>query len=125
MGWKHNSHNYIFREFKSIGIISTMAPTLEMSVGLTKGHKVNKQTLKPKASRRKGHLNKRVKFIRDIVTEVCGFAPYEKRALELLKINKDKRALKFVKKRLGTHTRGKRKRDDLARVQKAMRMKKN
>ena len=32
--------------------------------------------------------------------EVCGFAPYEKRALELLKINKDKRALKFVKKRV-------------------------
>ena len=46
------------------------------------------------------HLNKRVKFIRDVVHEVCGFAPYEKRALELLKINKDKRALKFVKKRV-------------------------
>jgi large subunit ribosomal protein L36e len=54
------------------------------------------------------------------VHEVCAFAPYEKRVLELLKINKDKRALKFVKKRLGTHSRGKRKRDDLARIQKAM-----
>merc|ERR1719494_771260 len=38
-----------------------MAPTLEMSVGLSKGRKVTKQTLKPKAARRKGHLNKRVK----------------------------------------------------------------
>jgi len=46
------------------------------------------------------HLNKRVKFIRDVVQEVCGLAPYEKRAIELLKVNKDKRALKFVKKRV-------------------------
>lgn len=45
-------------------------------------------------------LNKRVKFIRDVVQEVCGLAPYEKRAIELLKVNKDKRALKFVKKRV-------------------------
>merc|ERR1711973_728476 len=125
MGWKNISHYYILSQIKLVGSILTMAPNLEMSVGLSKGRKVTKQTLKPKAARRKGHLNKRVKFIRDIVQEVCGFAPYEKRALELLKINKDKRALKFVKKRLGTHTRGKRKRDDLARVQKAMRMKKN
>merc|ERR1712180_313213 len=109
MGWKNISHYFIYREIKLVGSILTMAPNLEMSVGLSKGRKVTKQTLKPKAARRKGHLNKRVKFIRDIVQEVCGFAPY------------DKRALKFVKKRLGTHTRGKRKRDDLARVQKAMR----
>merc|ERR1712150_93155 len=99
------------------------APT-EIAVGLNKGHKMNKNTLKPRPAARKGHQNKRVKFVRDVVQEVCGFAPYEKRALELLKINKDKRALKFVKKRLGTHTRGKRKRDDLARIQKAMRREK-
>ena len=66
-----------------------MAPT-EISVGLHKGHKVNKHTSKARPASRKGHLNKRVKFVRDIVHEVCGFAPYEKRALELLKINKDK-----------------------------------
>ena len=44
--------------------------------------------------------NKRVKFIRDLVREVVGFAPYEKRCMELLRIGKDKRALKFVKKRV-------------------------
>merc|ERR1712221_52916 len=101
-----------------------MAPNLEMSVGLSKGRKVTKQTLKPKAARRKGHLNKRVKFIRDVVQEVCGFAPYEKRCMELLKVNKDKRALKFCKKRLGTHTRGKRKREEITQIQKNMRKKK-
>ena len=45
-------------------------------------------------------LNKRVKFIRDLIREVAGFAPYEKRCLEYLKLGRDKRALKFVKKRV-------------------------
>eukprot|EP00794_Sanderia_malayensis_P009688 gene9688-10678_t len=93
-----------------------MAPTPEMSVGLHKGHKTTKNIQKPRVVRRKGHLNKRVKFIRDVVKEVCGFAPYEKRAMELLKVQKDKRALKFIKKRLGTHRRGKKKRDDLSAI---------
>jgi len=31
---------------------------------------------------------------------VCGHAPYEKRAMELLKVSKDKRALKFLKRRV-------------------------
>merc|ERR1712221_5143 len=88
-----------------------MAPT-EISVGLNKGHKVTKNTPKTKVSRSKGVLSKRVKFVRDVVQEVCGLAPYEKRAM------------KFVKKRLGTHTRGKRKRDELTRIYKNMRAKK-
>ena len=45
-------------------------------------------------------LSKRVKFVRDLVREVCGQAPYEKRLLELLKVQRDKRALKFAKKRV-------------------------
>eukprot|EP01043_Picozoa_sp_COSAG02_P040192 COSAG02_NODE_3232_length_7136_cov_264.805741_4_plen_108_part_00 len=49
---------------------------------------------------------KRVQFTRDIVREVMGFAPYEKRAMEVLKLGKEKRAQRFCKKRLGTHQRG-------------------
>jgi len=45
-------------------------------------------------------LTKHAKFIRDVVREVCGFAPYERRCMELLRIAKDKRALKFCKKRV-------------------------
>ena len=45
-------------------------------------------------------LSKRVKFVRDLVREVCGQAPYEKRLIELLKVQRDKRALKFAKKRV-------------------------
>lgn len=44
--------------------------------------------------------SKRVKFVRDLVREVCGQAPYEKRLIELLKVQRDKRALKFAKKRV-------------------------
>merc|ERR1711915_383496 len=100
--------------------IRVMAPT-EMAVGLKKGHRVTKNVQKPKPSRRKGAANKRVRFIRDLIREVTGFAPYEKRCMELLRIGKDKRALKFVKKRLGTHVRGKRKREEMQAVIQAQR----
>ena len=43
---------------------------------------------------------KRARFIRDTVREVVGFAPYEKRMMELLRMHKDKRCLKFAKKRV-------------------------
>ena len=49
------------------------------------------------------------------------FAPYEKRCLELLKVSKDKRCLKFAKKRLGAHIRGKRKREEMQAVLQAQR----
>ena len=56
------------------------------------------------------------KFVREIVREIAGFAPYEKRVMELLRISKDKRALKFLKKRLGSHIRAKRKREEMSNV---------
>lgn len=48
-------------------------------------------------------LTKHTKFVRDMIREVCGFAPYERRAMELLKVSKDKRALKFIKKRVSLY----------------------
>jgi large subunit ribosomal protein L36e len=46
-------------------------------------------------------------FIRGLIREVAGFAPYEKRITEVLKLWKDKRALKVAKRKLGTHKRAK------------------
>ena len=56
--------------------------------------------MKPRISRTKGHLSKRTAFVREIVKEVAGLAPYERRVIELLRNSKDKRARKLAKKRV-------------------------
>ncbi|KAJ8478840.1 hypothetical protein OPV22_022567 [Ensete ventricosum] len=70
---------------------------------------------------RKGKTSKRVHFVRNLIREVAGFAPYEKRITELLKVGKDKRALKVAKRKLGTHKRAKKKREEMANVLRKMR----
>jgi large subunit ribosomal protein L36e len=54
--------------------------------------------------------------VRGLIREVVGFAPYEKRIQELLKVGRDKRALKVAKRKLGTHLRAKRKREEMTSV---------
>ncbi|KAH9786756.1 60S ribosomal protein L36 [Citrus sinensis] len=75
-------------------------PNTGLFVGLNKGYIVTKK-----------ELHKRVHFVRTVIREVAGFAPYEKRITELLKVGKDKRALKVAKRKLGTHKRAKKKRE--------------
>ncbi|ORZ33768.1 ribosomal protein L36e, partial [Catenaria anguillulae PL171] len=87
-----------------------------MYVGLNKGHPTTKRVLKQKEVSNKGRLSTRVKFIRSLVREVSGFAPYEKRVMELLKNSKDKRARKLAKKRLGTLRRAKSKVEELSTI---------
>merc|ERR1711911_580301 len=80
--------------------LSKMAPKYAMAIGRVrdKGFRVTKHKAPVKPSRRKGVQHKHVKFVREMVREIAGFAPYEKRCLELLKVSKDKRCLKFAKK---------------------------
>merc|ERR1712003_118901 len=85
-----------------------MAVIHNMVVGRNAGHKVTKNTVAPRHSRSRGQLTKKNKFVKKTVREVMGFAPYERRALELLRVSKDKRCLRFLKKRLGAHVRAKR-----------------
>ncbi|KAG5519651.1 hypothetical protein PMAC_001806 [Pneumocystis sp. 'macacae'] len=80
-----------------------------LAVGLNRGHKTTPYITTTRISRRKGYLSKRVSFIREIIHEVAGFAPYERRLIELLRNSKDKRARRFAKKRLGTLGRAKNK----------------
>lgn len=54
--------------------------------------------------------------MRDLIREVAGLAPYERRVIELLRNSKDKRARKLAKKRLGTHGRSQRKIEELTNV---------
>merc|ERR1719420_510984 len=96
--------------------VAIVEPSGNQAFGLAKGFKTTKNARAAKVSRRKGKQSKRVKFIREVVREVAGFAPYEKRCMELLRISKDKRALKFCKKKLGTHKAAKAKREEMANV---------
>ncbi|RCI11748.1 hypothetical protein L249_7267 [Ophiocordyceps polyrhachis-furcata BCC 54312] len=87
-----------------------------LAVGLNRGYKTTRRVCKPRPSRTKGHLSKRTAFVREVVKEVAGLAPYERRVIELLRNSKDKRARKLAKKRLGTFGRAKKKVDELQRV---------
>ncbi len=89
-----------------------------IAIGKNKGHPTTKLSGKSvaKPARSKGKLGKRVAFIRSLVAEVAGVSGYEKRIIELLKagsLKDTKKALKVAKKSLGTHTRGKIKRENL------------
>jgi len=59
-------------------------------------------------------------MIRELVRDVVGNAPYEKRLMELLKVGRDKRALKLAKRKLGTHIRGKKKREEMGNLLRKM-----
>ena len=54
-----------------------------------------------------------------MIRETGGLAPYEKRIVELLKLGKDKRALKMAKRKLGTHLRAKHKREEISNILRA------
>ncbi|KAF2237609.1 ribosomal protein L36e [Viridothelium virens] len=87
-----------------------------IAIGLNSGHKVTPRTPKAKISNRHGHATRRTTFVREIVKEVSGLAPYERRVIELLRNSKDKRARKLAKKRLGTFGRAKAKVDEMTKV---------
>ncbi|GKV05810.1 hypothetical protein SLE2022_103640 [Rubroshorea leprosula] len=101
--------------------MAPLQPKSGLFVGLNKGHIVTKRELAPRPSNRKGKTSKRVQFVRGLIREVAGFAPYEKRITELLKVGKDKRALKVAKRKLGTHKRAKKKREEMSSVLRKMR----
>ncbi|CAH8846405.1 unnamed protein product [Trichobilharzia szidati] len=92
-------------------------------VGREKGLKKTKNVRPKKPSNRRGRISKQAKFARSLIREVVGFAPFEKRMLELLKNDKEKRALKFAKRRIGGHRRAKRKREEMMSIVKSVRMK--
>ncbi|KAL2260664.1 hypothetical protein VTK26DRAFT_5267 [Humicola hyalothermophila] len=91
-------------------------PKTGLARGINKGHNTTARVSKPRPSKRKGQSSKRTQFVRSIVKEVVGLAPYERRVIELLRNGKDKRARKFSKRKLGTFGRAKAKVDELQRV---------
>merc|ERR1719272_1981180 len=82
-----------------------------ISVGLMHGHQMNrpaKQAWKSRPALRKGHQSKRCKFVREVIHEVAGHSPLEKKMLEMIRTgvaSKEKRAGKLARAKLGTHRR--------------------
>ncbi|KAK9207370.1 hypothetical protein WN943_017655 [Citrus x changshan-huyou] len=103
-------------------VMAPKQPNTGLFVGLNKGHVVTKKELPPRPSDRKGKTSKRVHFVKNLIREVAGFAPYERRITELLKVGKDKRALKVAKRKLGTHKRAKKKREEMSNALRKMRI---
>merc|ERR1711988_1429893 len=91
--------------------------------GPNKGHVTEPLPKRVRQSEKKGKLGVKVSLARSVIREVAGYAPYERRAMELMSQGFDKRALKFCKKRLGTHRRGKRKRAEMESVLQAQKLK--
>ena len=92
-----------------------------LAVGFGKKHQVNTRTPAIKPSRSKGRKSEQSVLVRSLIREVVGFAPYEKRCLEMLRNDFDKKALKYAKRRLGTHFRAKKKREELQEIIRARR----
>lgn len=98
-----------------------MAP-VKMRVKLK--HEVAKRPKVEKPKHRKGKPSQRTKLVREIISEVAGLSPYEKRLLDMIKTggaSSEKRMYKFAKQRLGTHKRALKKREMMKDVYAQMR----
>lgn len=56
--------------------------------GINRGHVNTRRTPAVKVSRRKGAQSQRSLVVKSVVREVVGFAPYERRAMELIRNSK-------------------------------------
>ena len=96
-------------------------------VGLNSGFIVTKpkvDTRKQKPAYNKGKLGKRVALIREVIREVAGLAPYERKMMEMIRTgvaSKEKKAVRMARRRLGTHHRATVKRNEIDELIKAQR----
>jgi len=88
-----------------------------LSVGLNKGFVVSQNSnRRVKPSNRKGKQTARINLLTETVKTVAGFSPFEKRAIEMFKVGNvkvDKRARRFLNKRLGSWKRAMKKTEEL------------
>merc|ERR1712072_228519 len=82
-----------------------------IAVGMNHGHLVTrpaKMAWKSRPALRRGYKSKRCAFVREVIHEVAGHSPLEKRMLEMIRTgvaSKEKKAGKIARQKLGTHRR--------------------
>ena len=70
-------------------------------------------------SHRKGRLHPRVKAIREVMNEVTGLSPFQRKMMEMLKTGdavKEKKAVRVARKRTGSHQRAQLIRDKISSI---------
>ena len=93
-------------------------------VGLNKGHIVTKPKTHPDAFKKtkshgKGRIHPRVTAIRQVMVEVTGLSPFQRKMMEMLKTGdsvKEKKAVRLARKRTGSHKRAQLVRDKIATI---------
>ncbi|KAI5171357.1 large subunit ribosomal protein L36e [Nematocida sp. LUAm3] len=73
----------------------------------------HKKTLKANPSDHARIAMEKHEIAKNIAREICGYSPYEKRAMDLGRLGEEKKMKKFLKKRLGTLKAAKRKQEIL------------
>eukprot|EP01038_Epipyxis_sp_PR26KG_P008747 gene8747-11819_t len=87
-----------------------------IAIGLKKGFPTTKKEKVARPSHSKARLSKRTRMVKELISEVVGLSPYEKRLLDMLKTggaSSEKRMYKYAKRRLGTHKRALKKREQI------------
>ena len=79
-------------------------------VGLNHGHVVTRPKMpwKNRPVTKKGKISKRAIAVREVINEVAGHSPLQKKMLELIRTGgatKEKKAVKLARAKLGTHKR--------------------
>ena len=83
---------------------------------MTKPQKAH-DAFKKQKSGRKGRLHPRLTAIREVMMEVTGLSPFQRKMMEMLKTGdsvKEKKAVRLARKRTGSHKRAQLVRDKLA-----------
>merc|ERR1711879_336343 len=116
--FESNLVHFVFYFLKMVTVkILDVDPTNGIACGLEKGRKLPKANV-PKRCRgarqyKKMKGSKKKVLINEVIRATVGYAPYEKRMMELIRQERPKRALRFAKKRLGSLTRAKKKREEV------------
>lgn len=69
----------------------------------------------PNAPSKKNHKGDQAsEMAKAIAFEICGMSPYEKKAADLIKSDQERKCKRFLKKRLGSLRRAKRKQEEIS-----------
>lgn len=75
-----------------------------LALGKNKGFKITPMNIERiyTGKKRSFKLSEGAILAKNVAAEICGLAPYEKKAIDMMKKGNDKRCKKFLKLRLGS-----------------------